>query len=173
MGHTQGIEAQKDRFMIFGRGDIASVLVDRPGALFFAAGVSNSGCTDEDLFRLEKHTLLEQPKDLCMFYFGTISMYYKATPYTMHKARMELLIKSNWVNYNIIRLGNITWGSNPNTFINYIKGKKQRGEEFEVLDEYRYVIDEDQLNLICSSLPLKGQNEINIFGRMAKVKDLV
>lgn len=173
MGHSQCTQAKKGDSMIIGRGDIANVIVDRPGALFFAAGVSNSACTDQDLFRLEKHTLLEQPKDLCLFYFGSISMYYKSTPYTMHKARMELLIKSNWVNYNIIRLGNISWGTNPNTFLNYLRGRKERGEPYEVLDEYRYMIDEDQLNLLCSSLPLHGQNEINVFGKMAKVKDLI
>lgn len=159
--------------MIVGRGDLAKVITDRDGALFFAAGVSNSSCEDRDQFRLEKHLLLEQPKDLCLFYFGSISMYYKASAYTIHKANMELLIKSNWVNYNIVRLGNISWGTNPNTFLNYLRGRKKRGEPYEVKDEYKYMIDEDQLNLLCSSLPLHGQNEINVFGRMAKVKDLI
>lgn len=159
--------------MIVGRGDIAKVLTDRDGALFFAAGVSNSACEDYDQFRLEKHLLLDQPKDLCLFYFGTISMYYKSSLYTQHKASMELLIKSNWINYNIVRLGNITWGTNPNTFLNYLRGRIARNEPAEIKDEYRYVIDEDQLNLVCQSLPLKGQNEINVFGKMALVKDLL
>jgi hypothetical protein len=86
---------------------------------------------------------------------------------------MELLIKSNWNNYNIIRVGNLLWDDNPNTFINYLRGRKDRGEPYEVLDEYRYVMDKDHLRLITDNLPLKGQNEINIFGRMAKVKDLI
>ena len=159
--------------MIIGHGDIASVIKDRDGALFFASGVSNSACNDGDLFRLERNMLLQQPKNLCLFYFSTISLYYKSTPYTLHKGKMELLIKSNWNNYNIIRLGNITWGTNPNTFLNYLRGRRDRGEPYDIADEYRYVIDKEQFNLLTTNLPLIGQNEINVFGRMAKVKDLI
>lgn len=159
--------------MIVGNGNIARVLNDRPGALFFASGVSNSRCTDGDQFRRERSLLLAQPKDICLFYFSTISIYYSSTPYTRHKGKMELLIKSNWNNYNIIRIGNLLWDENPNTFINYIRGKKERGETYEVLDEYRYVMDKDHLRLMTDNLPLVGQNEINVFGRMAKVKDLI
>ena len=159
--------------MIVGLGDIGKVIRNREGALFFCSGVSNSSCDDPKEFNREKTLLLEQPKDLCIFYFGTISMFTQSTPYTRHKAKMELLIKSNWNNYNIIRLGNITWGKNPNTFINFIKSKKKAGEPYEIRDEYRYVIDRDQLRLLTGNLPLKGQNEICVFGRKALVKDLV
>jgi hypothetical protein len=159
--------------LIIGSGDIAKVIRDREGALFFCSGVSNSQETEYAAFKRERELLLDQEKKLCLFYFGSISMYTVSSPYTRHKAKMELLIKSNWNNYNIIRLGNITWGKNPNTFLNYIKNKKKNGEEFEVRDEYKYVIDKDQLRLLTSNLPLKGQNEINVFGKMAKVKDLI
>lgn len=159
--------------MIVGTGDIANVIKDREGALFFASGVSNSRCEDRELFRREKQLLLSQPKKLCLFYFGTISMYYNSNMYTKHKEAMERLIRSNWNNYNIIRLGNITWGKNPNTFLNYLKGKKKAGESFELIDEYRYMIDKDQLRLLTQCLPLTGQNEINVFGKMAKPKDLI
>lgn len=159
--------------MILGTGDIATILNDREGALYFASGVSNSGCADSDAFHREKYLLLSQPKDLCLFYFSTISIYYKSSPYTDHKKAMELLIKSNWNNYNIIRLGNILWGKNPNTFINFLRAKYKTGEPFELLDEWRYVINEDDLLLMTDNLPLKGQNEINIFGRMVKPKDLI
>jgi len=159
--------------MIVGTGDLAKAINDRSGALFFCSGVSNSQETEYAAFKRERELLMVQDKSLCLFYFGSISMYTVSSPYTRHKAKMELLIKSNWNHYNIVRLGNISWGSNPNTFLNYIRGRKERGESYEVLDEYRYMIDEDQLNLICSSLPLHGQNEINVFGKMAKVKDLI
>jgi hypothetical protein len=86
---------------------------------------------------------------------------------------MELLIKSNFQNYNIIRIGNITWGSNPNTFINYIKNKIKNGEPVEIKDEYKYMIDKEQLVLLTNNLPLIGQNQISVFGRMAKVKELI
>lgn len=159
--------------MKIGNGDIGSILNDREGCLFFASGVSNSLCIDETQFHREKYLLLSQPKDLCIFYFSTISIYYKTSPYTDHKKAMELLIKSNWNNYNIIRLGNITFGKNPNTFINFLKAKKAANEPYELLDEWRYVIGEDELLLFTDNLPLTGQNEINVFEKMVKPKELI
>ncbi len=156
-----------------GSGDIASVLTPRRGAIFFAAGVSNSSCTDPEQFNREKLRLLAMPKNLCIFYFSTISIYYKKSPYVTHKKRMEALIRSNWNNYNIIRIGNIDFGTNPNTFINFLRAKKAKGEPYELLDEYRYIISADELLLLTDNLPLTGQNEINAFGRMALVKDII
>ena len=161
--------------MIVGRGDIASVLNDRQGAIFFAAGVSNSNETRESEFMREIELLDKQDKTKCIFYFSSITLddLSKNSQYLQHKRRMELLIKSNFENYNIIRIGNITWGSNPNTFINYIKNKKSKGEWVEIKDEYKYVIDKEQLVLLTDNLPLTGQNTICVFGRMAKVAELV
>ena len=39
--------------MIIGKGDIASILNDREGAIFFASGVSNSSETNELAFKRE------------------------------------------------------------------------------------------------------------------------
>ena len=161
--------------MIVGRGDIASVLNDREGAIFFASGVSKSTEIKESEFMREIELLDKQDKTKCLFYFSTIALddVNKNNQYHAHKRRMELLIKSNFENYNIIRIGNITWGSNPNTFINYIKNKKSKGESVEIKDEYKYVIDKEQLLLLTNNLPLTGQNTICVFGRMAKVAELV
>ena len=161
--------------MIVGRGDIASVLNDRDGAIFFASGVSNSNETRESEFMREIELLDKQDKTKCIFYFSSITVddMSKNSQYLQHKRKMELLIKSNFENHNIIRIGNITWGSNPNTFINYIKNKKSKGESVEIKDEYKYVIDKEQLVLLTDNLPLTGQNTICVFGRMAKVAELV
>ena len=161
--------------MIVGRGDIASVLNDRDGAIFFASGVSNSNETRESEFMREIELLEKQDKTKCIFYFSSITLddLSKNSQYLQHKRKMELLIKSNFENHNIIRIGNITWGSNPNTFINYIKNKKSKGESVEIKDEYKYVIDKEQLVLLTDNLPLTGQNTICVFGRMAKVAELV
>ena len=161
--------------MIVGRGDIASVLNDRDGAIFFASGVSNSNETRESEFMREIELLDKQDKTKCIFYFSSITVddMSKNSQYLQHKRNMELLVKSNFENYNIIRIGNITWGSNPNTFINYIKNKKSKGESVEIKDEYKYVIDKEQLVLLTDNLPLTGQNTICVFGRMAKVAELV
>ena len=161
--------------MIVGRGDIASVLNDREGVIFFAAGVSKSTEIKESEFMREIELLDKQDKTKCLFYFSTIALddVNKNNQYHAHKRRMELLIKSNFENYNIIRIGNITWGSNPNTFINYIKNKIKNGEPVEIKDEYKYIIDKEQLLLLTDNLPLIGQNTICTFSKMAKVNELI
>jgi hypothetical protein len=161
--------------MIIGRGDIASILNDREGAIFFASGVSKSTETKESEFKREIELLDKQDKTKCLFYFSTIALddLSKNSEYHNHKRKIESLIKSNFKNYNIIRIGNITWGSNPNTFINYIKNKKSKGEPVEIKDEYKYVIDKEQLLLLTDNLPLTGQNTICVFGKMAKVAELI
>jgi hypothetical protein len=163
--------------MIVGRGDIASALNDREGAIFFVSGVSNSNETRESEFMREIELLDKQDRTKCIFYFSSISVddldKVGNNKYLQHKKRMELLIKSNFENYNIIRIGNITWGSNPNTFINYIKNKKKKGEPVQIKDEYKYIIDKDQLVLLTDNLPLIGQNTLCVFGKMAKVAELI
>jgi hypothetical protein len=161
--------------MIVGKGDIASILNDREGAIFFASGVSKSTETNESEFWREIELLGKQDRSKCIFYFSSIVLddITKNNDYFAHKRRMELLVKSNFKNYNIIRIGNITWGSNPNTFINYIRNKIKNGEQVEIKDEFKYLIDKEQLLLLTDNLPLVGQNTISVFGKMAKVNELI
>jgi hypothetical protein len=163
--------------MIVGRGDIASVLNDRDGATFFVSGVSNSNEIRDSEFMREMDLLDKQDRTKCLFYFSSISVddneKVNSSKYLQHKLKMEMFIKSNFENYNIIRIGNITWGSNPNTFINYIKNKKNKGEPVEIKDEYKYVINKEQLLLLTDNLPLITQNTIGVFGKMAKVNELI
>jgi hypothetical protein len=163
--------------MIIGNGDIASVLNDREGVIFFVSGVSNSNEIRESEFMREIELLNKQDKTKCLFYISSISVDDKeklsSNRYLQHKLQMEELIKLNFKNYNIIRIGNIIWGTNPNTFINYIKNKKSKGEPVQIKDEYKYIIDRDQLVMLTDNLPLNGQNTLCVFGRMAKVSELV
>jgi hypothetical protein len=161
---------------IIGSGDIAKVLNDREGAIFFASGVSNSSETNRSEFDREFSLLMNQDYGSwakCLFYFSTISIYYKDSPYIRHKKEMEEVIRAIFPNYNIIRIGNIDWGTNPNTFLNALRAKKAKGEPFELFDEYRYMISKEELLLLTDNLPLTGMNEINVFGRMIKPKDLI
>lgn len=158
---------------IIGNGDIAKALKDRKGAIFFASGVSNSSCRDEYQFAKESKILLAQPRDKCLFYFSTISRYYSWSPYIEHKKRMETLVQQFFENFNIIRIGNIDWGINPHTFLNALQAKKAKGEPFEIFEEFRYMISKNELLLLTNNLPLTGKNEINAFGRMALVKNLL
>lgn len=163
---------------IIGGGDLAKVLNDRDKVRFFASGVSDSGCNDVKQFLKEREFLLWHiyrsiVENECIFYFSTISIYYKESPYVEHKKEMEETIRTKCRDYNIIRIGNIDWGTNPNTFLNALRAKKAKGEPFELYDEYRYMISKEELLLLTDNLPLTGKNEINVFGRMAKVKDLI
>lgn len=164
--------------MIIGNGDIASVLNDREGAIFFASGVSNSSETNQAAFELELMKLKQFIGDKrSLFYFSSIATQIKPiqnhSPYFKHKILMESCVKAWFENYNIIRIGNINWGTNPNTFINFIKLKREKGEPVEIRDEWKYMISKEQLLLLTDNLPLTGKNEISVFGECKKVKDLV
>lgn len=163
---------------IIGSGDIAKALNDREGFIFFAAGVSNSCELDELQYERERKRLLRDIEiaikaDMHLVYFSSIACFYSMTRYTVHKMEMELLIQERCLNYTIIRIGNISWGTNPNTFINFIRNKKSRGEYVVIRDEWKYMIDKEALLFITDNLPKYGKHEISIFGEMKKVKDLI
>lgn len=160
--------------MIIGTGDIASALNNRDGFVFFAAGVSNSQCTDPKEFEREKSMLIDARlgnNGKMIVYFSSISIYLADTPYTRHKKNMQNLVREAFDNYTIIRLGNIDWGTNPNTFINFIRNKIKNEEQVEIRDEWKYMISKEQLLFVTDNLPYTGQHEISIFGDMKKVKD--
>lgn len=163
--------------MIIGRGDIASILNDREGAIFFVSGVSNSLEKRESEYEREYKLLSEQDKTQCIFYISSITIdnkeKFEISRYLQHKKQMEDYIKSSFKNYNIIRIGNIAWGSNPNTFLNYIKSKVKNNEPFFISDEYKFMINEKQLLSLTDNLPIDSQNQISVFGQMIKVKDLI
>lgn len=163
---------------IIGSGDIAKALNDREEFLFFAAGVSNSSELDESQYereqtRLKRDIEMAHVAGLHFVYFSSIACFFSMTRYTVHKMEMELLVRENCRHYTIIRIGNITWGSNPHTFINYIRNKKAKGEFVQIRDEWKYLIDQEQLRFVTDNLPLTGKHEICVFGEMRKVKDCV
>jgi UDP-2-acetamido-2,6-beta-L-arabino-hexul-4-ose reductase len=164
--------------MILGNGDIASVLNDRDGVIFFASGVSNSQCTDEKQFERERDLFMEiflkyGNYGYSLFYFSSLSIFLKDTPYTRHKMKMEQLVKTSYPNHSIIRIGNITWGKNPNTFINYFRTCIEADIPYFVKDEYKYLIGEKELLTLTDNLPLSGKNELSVTGKIVKVQDVV
>lgn len=163
---------------IIGSGDIASVLNDREGFIFFAAGVSNSSELDETQYDRERKRLIRDieiavDNSMHLVYFSSIACYFNLTRYTVHKMEMELLIRERCRHYTIIRIGNITWGRNPYTFINFIRNKKAKGEYVVIKDEWKYLVDKEDLLFITDNLPRHGKHEISIFGDMKKVKDVI
>lgn len=175
--------------MIVGNGAIAKCLQDRPGAIFFASGVSNSRCEDVVEFQRERDLLYETARQcgntykVCLFYFSSIRLNFLekstrrnpfvTTPYEAHKLEREYSVKIMFPNYVIIRLGNLIGDTNPNTFINYIKNRQAQGLSVEIKDEYRYLIDGATLNTLCQTLPLNQKLELTVATKIAKVRDLI
>lgn len=162
--------------MIIGNGDIAKVLPKRDDFLFFASGVSNSQETRQHEFAREKDLLFSfadqiAEKRLKVVYFGSLSIFYADTPYTRHKRRMEQMVKM-FENWCIVRIGNITWGNNPHTLINFFKNELARGRQLRIQDTFRYVVNQEEFLYWISMIP-SWNCEINIPGRRMKVVDVV
>jgi hypothetical protein len=154
--------------MIIGHGDLASVLIDREDRLYFASGVSNSEEIRETEYEREAVLLTDQDKWRHIVYFSSLCVFYTDTRYAQHKRMMEKLVKKYFGHYTIIRLGNITWGKNPHTLINYMKTHK----DAEVKDVYRYVVDKEEFLHWMELIP-EWSCEMNVPGRMLKVKDII
>ena len=158
--------------MIVGNGDIASALKDREDRLYFASGVSNSQETRRSEYEREKKLLLTQDKYRHIVYFSSLSIFYSDSLYAQHKKRMEQLVKKRFRHYTIIRLGNIAWGKNPHTIINFFKNQVKRGEKLEIRNTYRYVIDKDEFLHWINLIP-DWNCEMNLTGTRMTIKELV
>ena len=159
--------------MVIGNGDIATALKEamRPadeGYIFFASGVSNSKEIREWEYQREKNLLVEQDKTKHIVYFSTLAIFYSSTRYTKHKQYMEYLIKDNFRHWTIMRLGNITWGSNPHTLINYLRMHPKA----KIRNEYRYICDKEEFLHWISLIP-DWNCEMNVPGRRMLVREVV
>ncbi len=162
--------------MIIGHGDIAHALKDvaaRENFIYFASGVSNSRETRESEYEREKDLLLSQNKNKHLVYFGSLAIFYNSeTRYSKHKKEMEDVVRKNFPHYTIIRLGNITWGTNPHTLINFFKDAHRKGEELQIQDTYRYLVEKEEFLHWIEVIP-EWNCEMNITGRRMKVIDIV
>lgn len=158
--------------MVVGRGDIGSILPDRRGWTFFASGVSNSQEDREHEYKREFDLLMSQNKLRHLVYFSSMAIFYSDTRYTHHKRQMEEVVKSNFPHHTIVRLGNISWGDNPHTIINYFREKLRKGESVEIRDEYRYIVDKKEFLHHMKQLP-DWNCEYNITGKLMKVEEIV
>jgi nucleoside-diphosphate-sugar epimerase len=157
--------------MIIGNGDIASALKDK-NITYFASGVSNSSETRESEFRRELDLLLEQDISRKIVYFSSLCVFYSDTPYAQHKRMMEEVVKSNFRKYTIMRLGNITWGKNPHTIINFFRNKIKNREDLEIRDTYRYLVDRDEFLHWIDMIP-DWNCEMNVTGRRLTIRQIV
>jgi hypothetical protein len=159
---------------IIGKGDIAQQLygVDKPFITFYASGVSNSRQKDENEFAREIELLLSQPKDQHLVYFSSLCIYYSQSRYAQHKMQVERLIKASFATYTIVRLGNITWGRNPNTILNYFKLQNRSKITPHLEDGHRFIITEQEFSYWMQHLPIGTKNEMNIPGEMVSINEI-
>lgn len=153
---------------IIGHGDVASVLPDREGVIFFASGVSNSKEKKQEPYDREMRLLMSQDKTKHIVYFSSLCIYDGDTEYARHKRVMENAIKHHWSSYTIIRLGNIDWGKNPNTLLNYFRAHPEAHARLV----WRHVVSLEEFLYWIKLIPVGVKNEMNIPGRMVWVPDL-
>jgi len=158
--------------MIIGHGDIAKAIKNKKGLLFFASGVSNSKETRESEYQREIDLLLKQDVNSHIIYFSSLCVFYSKTRYAQHKNLMETLIKDTFKQYTIFRLGNITWGDNPHTIINFFRNQKKNNKPIEIRDEYRYIITKQEFQHWINLIP-NWSCEMNITGRMLSIKKII
>ena len=150
--------------MIIGSGllaqSFASAFLQRDDVCIYAAGVSNSQCTDVREFSREKErllTALQQAQDVNAFvYFGTCSVAdpeVKNTQYVQHKLAMEQLASSH-LRHLIVRLPQVAGVTpNPHTLLNYLYAKIARSEAFTLWkNAKRNIIDVTDIAIIVSQL---------------------
>ena len=135
--------SDKTPTMIIGSGLIAHAFADeysqRENVCIYAAGVSNSRCTDASEFARERQRLddaLRQAKHVDAFvYFGTCSVAdpeAQATPYVQHKLLMEQLASTH-PHSLIFRLPQVAGNTpNPHTLLNFLYARISRSESFEL-----------------------------------------
>lgn len=163
--------------MIVGTGDIGQALkeanVDKNFITFFASGVSKSSETDSEQYERERRLLNEQPIETHLVYFSSLSIYYSQSRYTWEKKFTERFIKGAFQSYTIVRIGNITFGNNPHTLINFFKNKIASNEPFEIQETFRYLLDKQEFIHWMKMIPVGEKNEMNIPGNLIWVPDLV
>lgn len=150
--------------MIIGSGLLAQAFIPafahHNDVCIYAAGVSNSQCTDAREFFRERQRLsegLQQAKDVNAFvYFGTCSVVdpeAQNTPYVQHKLAMEQLAATH-PHYLILRLPQVAGVTpNPHTLLNYLYAKIARSEAFTLWkNAKRNIIDVDDIAAIVGHL---------------------
>ena len=86
---------------------------------------------------------------------------------------MEEIVSMFFSSYTLVRIGNITWGNNPNTIINYFKSCIVNNVPFEVKEEYRFLLSHKEFIYWMQKVRVGAVEEMNITGAMTWVPDLV
>ena len=137
------------------RGHLPYLFSDSKESCVYAAGVSNSNCSDQREFDRERDRLMiamEQHRLVDLFlYFGTCSADGSLdSPYVQHKIKMEKIV-SEHPRYLILRLPQTAGKTeNPHTLLNYIFTRIIRSERFQIWkNARRNIIDVDDVVRNC------------------------
>lgn len=150
--------------MLIGSGLLAQAFTpafsQREDVCIYAAGVSNSGCTNPHEFAREQKRLaeaLQQARHVDAFvYFGTCSVAdpeARHTPYVLHKLAMEQLVSAH-PRHMILRLPQVAGRTpNPHTLLNFLYARISRSEAFQLWSNARRnIIDVGDVAAIASQL---------------------
>jgi len=152
--------------MIIGTGLIARAFAPHADALadacVYAAGVSNSSCSDPREFERERQRMLgataDSAADQLFLYFSTCSIEDPAardSGYVRHKVEMERLVAQR-PRYLILRLPQLAGATpNPHTLLNYLYARIVRSERFAIWSgARRNIIDVDDVARVVTDLVL-------------------
>jgi nucleoside-diphosphate-sugar epimerase len=155
--------------MIVGTGLIARAFAAHQKALagtcVYAAGVSNSSCSDLREFERERQRVLaamaECTPDRLFLYFSTCSIDDPAaqdSAYVLHKRAMENLVAGR-KRHLIFRLPQLAGATpNPHTLLNYLYARIVRSERFTIWSgASRNIIDVDDVARIATDLVVAEQ----------------
>ena len=159
--------------MIIGNGNIAKVLKNRDDLIFFASGVSNSSCEDQNEYDREFNLLKQQDKNTHLVYFSNLGIYYKNDTYTKHKIKIEDFIRNNFISYTIIRVEVCEWLNNKTKILNVFKKKIKNNEPIEIMDTFRYVLSLEEFLYWIDLIIVGRKNEMNILGRKMKISEII
>jgi nucleoside-diphosphate-sugar epimerase len=161
--------------MIIGSGLLAKTFAPRfeqtRSVCVYAAGVSNSGCSDALEFERERSRLTEalaSSTDVDAFvYFSTCSIgdpAARASHYVRHKLQMEALVSEHPAHI-VARLPQIAGHTpNPHTLLNYLHARIARSERFSVWkNATRNIIDvEDVLAIVSRLVELPAERKLTV-----------
>lgn len=160
--------------MIIGSGDIAQALkeIDMDNILFFASGVSNSSENRKEVYQRELSLLESMDTNKHLVYFSSLCVYYSDSVYAHWKRTMEMKVRNRFTTSTIVRLGNITWGTNKNTIINWFKLCHQKGVQPELRDAYRHIISREEFVYWMKSIRIGVNDIMNIPGEFIHVNEI-
>jgi nucleoside-diphosphate-sugar epimerase len=136
----------------------------------FASGVSNSKEIDTEKFEREQNLLMDTlhyNMNGTFIYFSTCSIYDQAlcaTPYVLHKIKIEKVIQEHAKWFRIFRLPQVVGkGGNKRTLVNYLFDSIVSGVVFEVWrNAKRSILDIDDVFLIISAILNAGNRKNGI-----------